>query len=177
MTTTTPIYTTAPATFAGAHLVGYTEHPRKSRETTDFDAEVHINGQRVGILSNDGHGGANDFLPDSAEGNAAFQEARKSFGGITDTEHGYVNDLSDTLAEAGALAKQLGGRTVTFVPDATPDEVLSAPTFPGYAVPARLADDLDAVLSMLVREMDAKTLLYPVKEKKGHWLYVASASN
>lgn len=165
--------TRTPVTFAGARLVGYSEHPRMSEETTAFDAEVHIGGKMVGTVSNNGRGGAHMFRGASAEGAETFRAASESFPGIRDSSGGYTNDLLDTLALTASLAKDLSGRTVAFAPDVTAEEAVSTPEFPTYSLPSRLADDLDATLPFLMNETGATSLLYPARGK-GYWLHTAT---
>lgn len=174
MATATITSKSAHATIAGAHLVGYTEHPRMSEETTAFDAEVHLNGIRVGTLSNDGRGGESLFRADSREANDAYRKATESYAGITHPEYGFTSGLSDTLADLAALAKQLHTRGVSFIPDTTPEDALRESGLAVYKMPASVAKDLDGALALLMSETDATTLLYPVKEKKGHWLHIAT---
>lgn len=169
--------TTAPVKIAGCHLAGYTEHPRMSEETTAFDAEVHLDGQQVGVLSNTGRGGESTFTATSAEGHRAFAAAEGTFMGVPDTTYGVTLDLVDVLAEVAATAKGLGGRTVTLVPDMDVTDVITAASTAvrAYEVTPRSGEGPHDIARVMMRQMpEVATLLYPAREKKGHWLHVAT---
>lgn len=168
---------TAPVKIAGCHLVGYTEHPRMSEETTAFDAEVHLDGQQVGVLSNTGRGGESTFTATSAEGHRAFTAAEGTYMGVPDTTYGVTLDLVDVLTEVAATAKGLGGRSISLVPDMEiADVILAASTgVRAYKVTPRPGEEPYDIARDVMRQIpEVQTLMYPVREKKGHWLHVAT---
>lgn len=165
--------TSTPVTFAGARLVGYSEHPRMSDETVAFDADVYVHDQKVGVLTNDGRGGAHMFRPSSRAGIGAFRAAEEAFPGIVDAEHGFTNDLMDTLALTASLAKAFGGRKVVFAPDTKVEDFVANPLGASlFEIPSRFMADLDKTLPFLLDKRDATTLLYP-RRGKGYWFYLA----
>lgn len=165
--------TRTPVTFAGARLVGYTEHPSMSEETEAFSADVYVHDVKVGVLRNSGRGGEDIFTPASPSGMAAFRTAEKSFPGIADEETGWVYDLPTALAEFAGMAKRLSGKKISFVPDVTPEETLRTGRFKRYALPVRLAKDLERTLPFIMNTEGVDTLLYPVRDR-GYWFHYAT---
>lgn len=175
MSTTIQNVTSTPVTFAGAYLVGYTEHPRMSQETTAFDAEVHIDGQQVGTLSNAGHGGESLFTPSSTEGHRAFTAAEQAFPGTPDVL-GQTMPLIDALAESAALAKDLGGRSTSFVPNMTVSDMLTSDEgIPAYSITLRKGESAhDVAHEIMGQAPEVQTLTYPVRAQGGYWLHTVT---
>lgn len=165
--------TCTPITFAGARLVGYTEHPSTSVGSDAFTADVDIHNKKVGILRNDGSGGEDIFHPASSEGYAAFLAAEKSFPGIADAETGAVYDLMNALVEVASLAKRYSGRKVTFMPDVDPEDLLRTWKYPKFTAPAKYAKNPSISLPALMMKTGATTVLYPQRDR-GYWFYRAT---
>lgn len=165
-----------PATFAGYRLVGYTEHPRMTQETIAFDAEVHHQGTRVGTLSNDGRGGAHRFTADSIEDNLAADAANKSFPGIRNTTYEFTYDLFESLALAGDIAKTLlGARYVSLVPDMSIEAVLGdGEELTVFRAPRNVGTPHTLAQGLLDDQADIRSVVYPMRENGGVWLYQAT---
>lgn len=173
MTTATAIQT-SPVTFDGFQLVGYTEHPRMSAETIAFDADLHQDGTKVGVLSNDGTGGDHTFTP-AAEGHRlAVARANQAFEGITGEEHGFTYDLVDSLAHIGDIAKTLmGSKYISLVPNMSPEEVVAAgEELTVFQAPRKTADPHTLAEGLFDQASEVSTVVYPVRERGGVWLYL-----
>lgn len=172
MNTSTRTKATA-ATFAGYRLVGYTEHPRMTRETISFDADVHYRGNLVGTLSNDGQGGEHRFTATGSDTYQAINTANKVFPGIRNTKYGFTNDLFESLALTGDIAKTLWGtRYISLVPDMSIGAVLGGGDELSVFRAPRSAGAAHALAQGLLEEQpEVGSVVYPMREGGGVWLY------
>lgn len=164
--------TATPVTFDGVRLAGYREHPRMSQETNAFDAEVHIAGNRAGILRNSGRGGESTFTPDNAAAMKAFEQAQHDFPGIHLPEYRLTLALIDCLAEIGSLATSLHSPTRLTALTDTPAEqiILNAALMTVHELPRQ--DGTDADLAEMLRQLpQAQTLTYTQRDHGGYWLH------
>jgi len=65
---------------------------RMSRETTLFEANLYINGVKVGYAENDGQGGSTNYRATTEEGRALIKEAEKYCKTLPDKIVPYDND-------------------------------------------------------------------------------------
>lgn len=164
---------TTAVTFADHYLVGYTEHPRLTRDTIAFDAEVHHQDTALGVLSNNGDGGPDRFLPHTDAAAQAVAEATAAFGGIPSADQSFAYDLLDALAVAAATAKTLlGSRYLSMVPDMSPEEiVVSEDELRAFRAPRSAGHPYDLALGLLEQHPEMSSVLYPARERRGVWLY------
>lgn len=94
------------ATFAGFSLRNFTVNEDMSQETVAFSAQVYDEAAEpadcLGVLTNDGHGGMDRFVPVSGEAGARWRRASEEFTPIpwVGAQNGYTGEwgLSDALS-------------------------------------------------------------------------------
>lgn len=83
---------------------------RQSEETNCFAAELYVDGVHLGTVSNDGHGGCDNFHPATAEGRALYAaaKARLIAAGAEDCQYSCALETAYNEVLEAYLKQKLG---------------------------------------------------------------------